>query len=36
MKVCIVQPEFSTDYKRSNELFEKELEYLRACDERCV
>lgn len=33
MKVCIVQPEYSTDYKRSNELFEKELEYLRACDE---
>ena len=33
MKVCIVQPEYSTDYKRSNELFQKELEYLRACDE---
>ena len=32
MKVCIIQPEYSTDYGRSGELFEKELEYLRACD----
>lgn len=33
MKVCIIQPEFSTDYSRSDELFEKEIEYLRSCDE---
>ena len=32
MKVCIIQPEYSTDYSRSDELFQKELEYLRACD----
>ncbi|MBP3704799.1 MAG: carbon-nitrogen hydrolase family protein, partial [Clostridia bacterium] len=32
MKVCIIQPEYSADYGRSGELFEKELEYLRACD----
>lgn len=33
MKVCLIQPEYSTDYGRSDELFQKELEYLRACDE---
>jgi len=33
MKVCIIQPEYSTDYDRSDELFLKELEYLRACDD---
>lgn len=32
MKVCIIQPEFSTDYARSEELFQKEIEYLRLCD----
>lgn len=32
MKVCLIQPEYSTDYSRSDELFEKELEHLRACD----
>lgn len=33
MKVCIIQPEYSTDYTRSDELFQKEIAYLRACDE---
>ncbi len=33
MKVCVIQPEYSTDYSRSDELFQKELEFLRACDE---
>ena len=33
MKVCVIQPEYSTDYSRSDELFEKELALLRACDE---
>lgn len=33
MKVCLIQPGYSTDYSRSDELFQKELEYLRACDE---
>ena len=33
MKVCMIQPEYSTDHSRSEELFNKELEYLRACDE---
>ena len=33
MKVCIIQPEYSTDYSRSDELFQKELEFLRACDD---
>ena len=32
MKVCIIQPEYSTDYSRSDELFEKELELLDKCD----
>ena len=25
MKVCIIQPEYSVDYERSDELFEKQL-----------
>ena len=33
MKVCIIQPEYSTSYERSDELFEKQLEYLSLCDE---
>lgn len=32
MKVCIIQPEYSTDYSRSDELFEKELQILEQCD----
>ena len=33
MKVCIIQPEYSTDYSRSEELFEKQLALLAQCDE---
>lgn len=33
MKVCLIQPEYSIDYSRSEELYKKEIEYLRACDE---
>jgi predicted amidohydrolase len=33
MKACIIQPQYSTDYARSDELFAKEIEYLRACDD---
>ncbi len=33
MKVAIIQPEYSTDYSRSEELFEKELALLDLCDE---
>ena len=33
MKVCIIQPEYSTDYSRSDELFRQEIAYLRACDD---
>ena len=33
MKVCIIQPEYSADYSRSEELFEKQLELLNQCDE---
>ena len=33
MKVCIVQPEYSTDYSRSNELFQWELDMMDKCDE---
>lgn len=33
MKICIIQPEYSTDYSRSDELFRKELELLESCDE---
>ena len=32
MKVCLIQPQYCTDYTRSDEFFEKELEYLRKCD----
>ena len=33
MKVCIIQPEYSTDYNRSKELFDKQIDILRSCDE---
>jgi len=33
MKVRIIQPLYSADYSRSDELFERECEMLRACDE---
>ncbi|MBR6683820.1 MAG: hypothetical protein IKL38_05705, partial [Firmicutes bacterium] len=33
MKVCIVQPEYSVDYSRSQELFEKQLAFFDQCDE---
>lgn len=33
MKVCIIQPEYSADYSRSEELFEKQLALLARCDE---
>lgn len=33
MKVCIIQPEYSTLLERSDELFEKELALLRRCDD---
>ncbi len=33
MKVCIIQPEYSADYNRSEELFKKELEFFDKCDE---
>jgi len=33
MKVCIIQPPYSTDYSLSDEYFEKELELLAQCDE---
>lgn len=32
MKVCIIQPEYSTNYSRSDELFEKEIALLEQCD----
>ena len=32
MKVCIVQPEYSTDYSRADELFEKQLAFFHRCD----
>lgn len=32
MKVCIIQPPYSTDYSRSDEFFEYELEMLQKCD----
>ena len=32
MKACIVQPPYSTDYARSDELFRWEMEVLDACD----
>jgi len=33
MKVCIIQPEYSMDYLRSDELFEKQLKMMESCDE---
>lgn len=33
MKICIAQPEYSVDYGRSDELFEKQLELFDRCDE---
>ena len=33
MKVCVIQPEYSVDYARSEELFEKQLQLLHTCDE---
>ena len=33
MKICIAQPEYSVDYSRSDELFEKQLELFGKCDE---
>ena len=33
MKVCVAQPEYSVDYNRSDELFEKQLELFYQCDE---
>lgn len=33
MKVCIIQPAYSTDYSKSDEYFERELELLGMCDE---
>lgn len=32
MKVCVVQPEYSVDYSRSDELFEKQLALFEQCD----
>ena len=33
MKVCIVQPAYSTDYSKSEEYFNKELEFFAQCDD---
>ena len=33
MKVCVIQPGYSTDYSRSDEYFENELKLLENCDE---
>lgn len=33
MKVCIIQPEYSTDYSRSDEMFNWELDAMDKCDE---
>lgn len=33
MKVCIIQPEYCTDYNRTEEFFQKELEFFDACDD---
>ena len=33
MKVCIAQPEYSVDYNRSDELFEKQLDLFDQCDD---
>ena len=32
MKVCIIQPKYSTDYSKSDEFFQKELDLLHQCD----
>ena len=32
MKVCIIQPKYSTDYSKSEEFFQKELDLLHQCD----
>lgn len=32
MKVCLIQPEYSADYTRIEELFQKQLELVEACD----
>ncbi len=32
MKVCLIQPEYSADYGRIDELFAKQLEMVEACD----
>lgn len=32
MKICVIQPEYSTDYGKSDELFQKELDFLKQCD----
>ena len=33
MKVCVIQPEYSVDYSRSDELFEKQLAMMDRCDD---
>ena len=33
MKVCIIQPAYSTDYAKSNEYFAEQLKLINACDE---
>ena len=33
MKACIVQPHYSTDFARSDELFRWEMDIMDACDE---
>lgn len=33
MKICSAQPEYSVDYNRSGELFEKQLELFAQCDD---
>ncbi len=32
MKVCTIQPKYSTDYEKAEEYFEKNIGYLRGCD----
>ena len=33
MKVCIIQPEYSVDYERADELFNKQCELMDRCDD---
>lgn len=33
MKICIIQPPYSTDYDKSEEYFKKEIEYLKQCND---